>query len=88
VSDNSLECYRTTSEYVPEHRQFTDMMNDVHAYIRRERQIERATRDRAPQGDILDITKHMDQLHCENPEVIMYKIVADHKSGARWIRRR
>lgn len=42
MSDHSLECYRATSEYVPEHKQFTEMMHDVHAYTRRERQLERA----------------------------------------------
>ncbi|KAH7563654.1 hypothetical protein BM1_00701 [Bipolaris maydis] len=64
VSDYSLECYRTTSEHVPEHRQFTDMMHDVHAHTQRERQIERATRDAAKQQkEILDLTTSLGQLH-------------------------
>lgn len=65
VSDRTLECYRTTSEHVPEHRQFTDMMHDVHAYAQRERQIERATRDDAakPPSEIFGLTKFLNQLH-------------------------
>ncbi|OAL54019.1 hypothetical protein IQ07DRAFT_560609 [Pyrenochaeta sp. DS3sAY3a] len=64
VSDCSIECYRTTSEHVPEHRQFTDMMHDVHAFAQRERQIERATRDAAKAtNDVSDLTNVLDQLH-------------------------
>lgn len=66
--DRSLECYRTTLEHVPEHRQFTDMMHDVHAYIHRKRQIERATRDAAkPLREFSDLIKSLNQLHCKNP---------------------
>ncbi|KAH8702936.1 hypothetical protein GQ44DRAFT_555810, partial [Phaeosphaeriaceae sp. PMI808] len=42
VSDHGLKCYRTTSEHVPKHRQFTNMMHNIHAYIQRERRIKRA----------------------------------------------
>lgn len=42
MSDRSLENYESTSEYVPEHRQFAEMMYDVHAYSQRERQLKRA----------------------------------------------
>jgi hypothetical protein len=66
VSDRSLERYRTTSEHVPEHKQFTDMMHDVHAHTQREKQIERATRDAAKlQKEISDLMTSLGHLHCK-----------------------
>ena len=89
MSDHSLECYRTTSEHVPEHKQFTAMMHDVHAHTERERKIERAAYDAPkPPKEIFDLTNSLDQLHCRDSQVGIYKTVADHRSDARSIRRR
>ncbi|KAF2867146.1 hypothetical protein BDV95DRAFT_611017 [Massariosphaeria phaeospora] len=41
VADHSLDCYKATSDQVPEHKQLTDMMHDVHADTQRKRQLDR-----------------------------------------------
>jgi hypothetical protein len=67
VLDCSLECYRTTSEHVPEHKQFTDIVHDIHAYTQRERQIERAICDVAKsQKEIFDLTTSLGHLYCKD----------------------
>ena len=77
------------SEHVPEHRQFTDMIHDVHAYTQRERQIKRATPDAVkPPGGLVGLEKLLHQLNCKNHYLRIYKTVANHRSDERSIRGR
>ncbi|KAI2481194.1 hypothetical protein Ptr902_06989 [Pyrenophora tritici-repentis] len=66
LSVDDLECYRTASAHVPEHRQFTDMMHDVYAYIQRCEQIEDAGIPAAasdPLEEMLGLSSSLGQLN-------------------------
>lgn len=44
ITDESLDSYGSTSpDLVPEHRQFVEMMYDIHAYTQRQHQIGQIT---------------------------------------------
>jgi hypothetical protein len=81
LSDRSLKYYRTIAEYVPKHRQFTNIIHNIYAYTQRERQIERVNYNAAESPKkILDLTNLLNQLLCKSSQVGIFTLVADHRS--------